>query len=781
MPVFEVTDPNTGQTLELTGDSPPTEAELEEVFSNIPAAKPVEEPVQEPGFFEQAQEAITGAQRTSALPEDVQALPELQSLTTPITTGEFGSDIQVAAGLLSSFDPEARKDIIKNAVPGVEFEEFEGTTVVNLPNGQRAVINAPGLSTSDVLAGIGQALAFVPAGRIASFGKNLAQRIGLSGAASGATEAGLQGVSQALGSEQELDKGQIALATGLGGAAELVAPAIPAAKTGLGKLSERFGKKGDVLAEEAADIRTPTEATEEALEAGAKAIQGGSPEDIGALVQADPNFFKAADELGLSVEPLASFTSQNPQFRAIEGGLASIPASQLDNQSKAFINEVTKKADEIIQEYGGTLDKASLSEKFRRESLDTIDNIYGNEKTVYDTIGKELPTRTAIESVNTVKYIENLAADLGGVDKLSGALRKLLIELRPKVKTKTTPGEFSVVTGKGAPVTVTEEALPTYGLLNSRRSEIGQQLGRKGNTQFKDANVGQLKALYSNMKKDQDAVAQTFGLGNLVKVADGLTVGRKQVEDNMKKLLGDKLSSDLLPVLSGSIRGLARGDLTKFKQTISAIPENLRSEAVISAFNDVFKGTGVGQQALNPTQFTKFMKNLDRSPTLKKALFDELPEDSIQAIENMQTVNAGISRALGDRITTGRVSAFFDENNALMNKLMGKGAQALATKAAGPLAGNVVGEFLGQSSDIAITANKMLASSRFQGIVRDSVKEGVIEGGLASRKLQNAEKAFAKSKLFKDWASSLPEAEFSKLTRVGLISYFLTDKANETQ
>lgn len=33
MPIFEVTDPNTGQTLELEGDTPPSEAELEQIFA----------------------------------------------------------------------------------------------------------------------------------------------------------------------------------------------------------------------------------------------------------------------------------------------------------------------------------------------------------------------------------------------------------------------------------------------------------------------------------------------------------------------------------------------------------------------------------------------------------------------------------------------------------------------------------------------------------------------------------------------------------------------------
>jgi len=35
MPIFEVTDPATGVTLELEGDSAPSEAELEEIFSSL--------------------------------------------------------------------------------------------------------------------------------------------------------------------------------------------------------------------------------------------------------------------------------------------------------------------------------------------------------------------------------------------------------------------------------------------------------------------------------------------------------------------------------------------------------------------------------------------------------------------------------------------------------------------------------------------------------------------------------------------------------------------------
>ena len=37
MPVYLVKDPKTGQSVKLTGDSPPTEQELNDIFANLPA------------------------------------------------------------------------------------------------------------------------------------------------------------------------------------------------------------------------------------------------------------------------------------------------------------------------------------------------------------------------------------------------------------------------------------------------------------------------------------------------------------------------------------------------------------------------------------------------------------------------------------------------------------------------------------------------------------------------------------------------------------------------
>lgn len=216
----------------------------------------------EPSFLESAIETITGAERRAALPEDVRDLPELGAGLSAIGTGDFAKDLRISAGLLSSFDPEAQKDIIRKTIPDVKIEEFNGTTVIELPNGQRSVLNAPGLSQADITTGIAQALAFITPARIAGLGRTLLQRIGIGAAGAGATEAALQATTQALGSEQPLDRGQIALAAALGPAAELGTAAVTggrrlleATKANIPEQVARVLEQGRVFT---SDLFTPT-------------------------------------------------------------------------------------------------------------------------------------------------------------------------------------------------------------------------------------------------------------------------------------------------------------------------------------------------------------------------------------------------------------------------------------------------------------------------------------------------------------------------------------------
>ena len=63
MPTYLVKDPDTGRSVKLTGDSPPTEQELNEIFANLPrqARQPVEPAQSEPSFGEQLQGGLEAA------------------------------------------------------------------------------------------------------------------------------------------------------------------------------------------------------------------------------------------------------------------------------------------------------------------------------------------------------------------------------------------------------------------------------------------------------------------------------------------------------------------------------------------------------------------------------------------------------------------------------------------------------------------------------------------------------------------------------------------------
>ena len=258
--------------------------------------------------------------------------------------------------------------------------------------------------------------------------------------------------------------------------------------------------------------------------------------------------------------------------------------------------------------------------------------------------------------------------------------------------------------------------------------------------------------------------------------ANALIVQRKQIEDNVTKLLGKDMEGSLLPKVGTAIKRLTKGDIQKWTELMNRIPKDMRKEVVISSMNDVFKGGNVDRQALNSTQFSKFMDDLDRSPKTKRLLYKELPKESIRAIENLRTVPKGISTALQDKITTGRITSFFDDNNGMLRRMMGKALVFGATVKGGPLSGAAVSEFLSQTTDGAKSAAMVLGSNQFQSMIRNSVKHGVADGAVLTEKLKRSEAAFEKSKIYKRWENSLVDSERAKLISVGTITYLLSEE-----
>lgn len=161
---------------------------------------------------------ITGNDRQT---EEIQGLrevtgaPELGGLSEFSWEGfkQLGSNFtpeafKAAGGLLTTSNPQEQMQIIKANYPNAQFKpDSKGNVVVSLDSGDY-VLNAPGLSTSDVTKLIADIAAFTPAGRAASIpmavGKNAA------------TQAAIEGAGAATGGNFDVD--EVALAGSLGGA-----------------------------------------------------------------------------------------------------------------------------------------------------------------------------------------------------------------------------------------------------------------------------------------------------------------------------------------------------------------------------------------------------------------------------------------------------------------------------------------------------------------------------------------------------------------------------------
>jgi len=200
MQTFEVTDPQSGVTLELTGESAPTETELEEIFASQAGAQTAPLSLPEFGTID-GNSALFGSQFGDE------------------STG-MGQMVRDGFAGLFTLNPKARIDGIKERFPELQIEPFEdgaNAVITNPVTGGRAVVNAGGFSNQDVAPIIGTALAAIPAGKLAQGASTVGKAIMTGAAAEGATDLALQGGEILQGSEQGIDPSRSTIAAAAGG------------------------------------------------------------------------------------------------------------------------------------------------------------------------------------------------------------------------------------------------------------------------------------------------------------------------------------------------------------------------------------------------------------------------------------------------------------------------------------------------------------------------------------------------------------------------------------
>lgn len=261
MPVYVVTDPQTGRKVRLTGDQPPTDADLDEIFSSLPA---VQQPTEQQPEQQDSTAMNVAKEFGSGLARGAAATADMAQMMTP--AGQLNAARRFFG---DESAPPAVSDIVDPLVPGGQMGEGLDARIVR---GVGEIIPAA-LSGGGVMRGIGKGIEAGATGLGARVLRSM-------GATTPAQDVGYGAIS-AVGAEVGEDVAGTPGAIVGGMASPLLVQSVKDGSTELVKRAFRGGEEGrKVLADAIADFAefgsTPTvgQGTGDGLRQGLENMSG---------------------------------------------------------------------------------------------------------------------------------------------------------------------------------------------------------------------------------------------------------------------------------------------------------------------------------------------------------------------------------------------------------------------------------------------------------------------------------------------------------------------------
>jgi hypothetical protein len=702
-----------------------------------PMAQPAAQPAEGRGLIGSVVEAVTGRERateaTRTLPEWT-TMPELNSFS-------FQSALTGLGTLLAG--PEEVVQVIQSNFPGTEvFQDEKGNFIMRSSIDGRDYAIPPGFSVGDIPRAVGGLAAFTPAGRATT----------IPGAVAGAsaTQAAIEATQMAAGSQQTLP--QMAVETGLAGAG---GGAFPAGARVI-QAGRRAGERmlGAPPAPGAAP-GAPARLTQEELVG--TTITAATPSRVpGRQTRAtqvlagetapDPKVVEAARRLGIEEFLQPDHVTTNQVYRELAQAVKSVPGSRARQLEIEGLNNVGKRANELIDEIGGTRDYSTLGAKVQAAMQNQVDELTGRTETLFnDVINKAIPKRAEVSPDNILTYLRGRAEDLGGFQNLSSTEKEIYRKLAPK-RVKQKIGDQTVDVDK----------LPTYALLDDVRKDIGSAYKQAG--PFKDADRAELDRIYGLLSQDQAVVAAQYGVDDALKAANQAVQLRKGVERDMTALFGKQLHQSMVGDIEGAIKGLAKGDEKKLIGLIKAVPKEMRQEVVASGLKTAF-GRAAMDRPISFNDFATWYQGLLENKQAYSALMTNLPPGARKQLSDLYRVSNSIAKASKERIVTGRLGAITDQlknADALIGSVVDiakRGAVATALET-GARAAGIPGAGVSAAIASALTKDKTPKMKAADALLAS--QEFLQASKLASQgQTDAAAKSLARSRAFTSFAKEM--------------------------
>jgi len=439
---------------------------------------------------------------------------------------------------------------------------------------------------------------------------------------------------------------------------------------------------------------------------------------------------KSAERRGIADNLQADHVTTNQEFRELSQAIKSVPGSAARAQELEGLKVVAKRADDLVEELGGTHDLSTLSQNIKNSMVATKDQLEEQANQLYRQIREAIPTETRAAAPKVLEFIQGRANAMGGVENLSTLEKSIVKKLSPKTVTTTEkiPARAGVTSASTRKVDTTLE--PRYALVDDVRQTIGNAARARG--PFSDADTGLAKKLYSLITEDQDAAAGLYGMAEISSAAKAAVRTRKALENDTVALFGKNLGNSLVGNLAGGTKALAAGDTAKFLKVLNAVPKDQRQEVVASALNYAFgKSAKSGDMSFHA--YARWFEGLQKNKQAYTAVMSNLPPSARQSLHDLYKVSNGISLSSKERIVTGRLNAITKELEGadtamervydVVKKVAGTAALEGASSAVGlPGAGLAAGlmNALKTKTPVMQAADKLLSSPEFIAMARAS-------------------------------------------------------------
>lgn len=478
-------------------------------------------------------------------------------------------------------------------------------------------------------------------------------------------------------------------------------------------------------------------------------IRKGKEQKVAQQVLPDQEILDSAERLNVDLNP--SHYSTNRAFIEVEQSLKSgTPGSRLGGVEEQAIVDTGRRADDLIKDLSGDIDKSLTDLKVKTEVQKNIANLNRKSDIAYASVNKAIPRPTKVVPEDSRKYMQQRLEDLGGDEALLTTAEKQLKRLTDSGRN------------------------PTYGSLDQVRRNVGDALG-KNRGPFKDDERGVLEQMYKVLSNDQQGVADSFGVGAEYALGRKLVFGRKNLENKAVELFGkDVEGGTFLPKLRTASAALTKGDISGFNKIMNALPPNRRKEVAATTLNEIFTqgsrtGGDLGQGFVNA------FASLNRNQGAKDALFKHLPIGARKRFDDIGRVSTGIfkSKAFQNNSRTAIANSLIQsmDDGTFWGKVMTTGKDvAVGTgigmffggPGAGAATGLVKGLLTPKGKSRITAGDAMLTSPRFKNAIQDAIKGDVQKSN-----------SFTKTQVFKNWLTQQSPDIKKEVAAIGLVPWLV--------